>query len=313
MDDAGDLLLDLAASAKQVVTLIAPFAKVATVDRILGAISPEVPVQLYTRWRLDEIAAGVSDLGIWGLIQNRAVGSLHLCHHLHAKCYIFDETAAVGSANLTARALGWHSRSNLELQLAVPSRTLEVVSLLARLRRESTRVDVGIYEKFVELESKLSFDPLSRIDEVALPIVATVPNEVVESGEWLPYTRAPDQLFVAYKGDDKNLTSALKETTTKDLEYLSIPRGMSKEDFEFAVQTTLLQLPFFQTVATMSEEPRRFGEYRDMAATFIAARGLIRDPTDAWQTCLRWLLHFQGDRYGLLTPKYTEILTRRKD
>src|SRR3546814_15701150 len=86
--------------------------------RLLGAIPDDIAVTCVTRWRPDEIAAGVSDLEVFDLIRARASGTLLLQPHLHAKLYRTGDRRLLGSANISGRALGWHEPANLEILLA---------------------------------------------------------------------------------------------------------------------------------------------------------------------------------------------------
>ena len=306
MNDAGDQLLTLAAQAERSVTLVAPFVKVATLSRILAAVKPSVPVRLFTRWRPDELVMGVSDLGVWELLDARTQGSVYLCHHLHAKCYIFDVTASVGSANLTAHGLYWHPSPNLELQLLVPACGSEVSDLVRTLEKVAVPVDRRLYEEFQRLARELQALTPPRPAKVA-----EVANEPAPT-TWLPQTRQPSQLFVVYSGQTEQVTRAAQQTGKEDLEYLGIPSGLAKSPFEAAVRIVLSQLPFFREVDRLAETPRRFGEYRAMTRQYLSEHGLERDAADTWQTCLRWLTHFRGDRYEIVTRHYTEVLRRRE-
>lgn len=58
----GDLLIAHLATARRGVLLCAPFIKAAVAKRLLSVIPPGVPVEIYTRWHVEEVAAGVSDL-----------------------------------------------------------------------------------------------------------------------------------------------------------------------------------------------------------------------------------------------------------
>src|SRR5690606_13352584 len=114
----GDQLEQLCRSTTQTLWLVAPFIKQVTLKRLLEHVAPEVTIDCVTRWRLDEIVAGVSDLGVWLLIRERPNSTLWLRSDLHAKYYRGDHQALVGSANLTNTALGWSPRPNLELLIS---------------------------------------------------------------------------------------------------------------------------------------------------------------------------------------------------
>src|SRR3546814_13321865 len=99
----GDALLALLSSATEPVFLIAPFIKQDAMARLLGAIPDDIAVTCVTRWRPDEIAAGVSDLEVFDLIRARASGPLLLQPHLPAKLYRPAYRRLLGSANISCR------------------------------------------------------------------------------------------------------------------------------------------------------------------------------------------------------------------
>lgn len=103
----GTELSNLCAEANKEVLLAAPFIKVSVLEKLMNKISPDVSLRCITRWFPEEIVAGVSDLEVWSLIQQRSNSSLWLRPDLHAKYYRADQRCLVGSANLTGKALGW--------------------------------------------------------------------------------------------------------------------------------------------------------------------------------------------------------------
>ncbi len=108
----GTELFELCAEANQEVLLVAPFIKASVLERLLDRIYPDVSLKCITHWFPEEIVAGVSDLEVWNLIQNRPNSSLWLRPDLHAKYYRADNCCLIGSANLTNKALGWSDCPN---------------------------------------------------------------------------------------------------------------------------------------------------------------------------------------------------------
>src|SRR3546814_14402045 len=113
----GDALLALLSSATEPVFLIAPFIKQDAMARLLGAIPDDIAVPCVTRWRPDEIAAGVSDLEVFDLIRARASGPLLLPPHLPANLYRTRHPRTLGSGTLSLRSLAWHEADNLNTPL----------------------------------------------------------------------------------------------------------------------------------------------------------------------------------------------------
>jgi len=294
----------MARRAEYEVTLVAPFVKVAALRKIVEEVREQVRIHLYTRWRPDEIAAGVSDVEAWQVICERQLSSMYLCHHLHAKCYVFDSEACVGSANITSRALGWHSAPNLEIQVTVPASSERVVGLLQDLQSNATPVSDEIAARFEALALDLKkLDPKRTYKLL---------SEEITVQSWLPNTRQPSDLYFAYDGRNYEISRGGQKTTCADLDYLGIPPGLSQRVFESSVAAVIAQHDFFVAIHEMSAAPRRFGEYRHFVRQYLSRRGSDRDAADTWQTCLRWLMYFCADRYEVVTPHYLEILRRRQ-
>ena len=116
----GERLKVLLARANRQVLLCSPFIKAKVLDAVLSVVADAVPVRIVTRWRTSEIALGVSDLEVFEIANSRTNTELSLLNDLHAKIYVADDDCLVGSANLTASALGWSDPSNVEL--LVPAR-----------------------------------------------------------------------------------------------------------------------------------------------------------------------------------------------
>lgn len=68
----GTELSNLCSKANREVLLVAPFIKASVIEILLDKISPGVSLKCITRWIPEEIVAGVSDLEVWNLVQNRA-------------------------------------------------------------------------------------------------------------------------------------------------------------------------------------------------------------------------------------------------
>lgn len=301
MNPLGDLVLTAARSAETQALLCAPFVKTGVLEPLLEALGAGVEVELFTRWRPDEVAAGVSDTAVLPLLEARG-GRTFLCDSLHAKLFAFDDVALIGSANLTAKALGWSRSSNLELLLEVPAGTAEVAALEQELRRISVPATAAIAAEVERVAALLPSFPAEP-----------PPPETPEVAEvlWRPRLREPRDLFVAYRGDAEQLSRQSLAAATADLAHLELPPGLERSSFEALVRTRLLQEPVVQRVDDLLGASRRFGEVRDLLAGSL---DLDREEASyAWQTLMRWMLHFLPARYALSVPSHSEILVRREE
>lgn len=288
----GQALLDLAARSTQELLLVAPYVKVAALERILLAVPASCRVRLVTRWRLEELALGVSDLDVFPLIRKHS-GMLHLHPALHAKYYASGEEALVGSANITSAALGWRIDSNLEIL---------VTSIDGRL----TEFESELWDGLVAVDDKM-YDAFRR----ALDVFPTPTNNFVEMPlvnflAWRPTLRHPEDLQSMYAGRFAMLSTSSREAADLDLAALAPPIGMSRTQFDLWVGAQLRQHPEVVAIDRLLDRPRRFGEIRKL----LSERGIV-EPNRAWQTWMRWLLYFLPEDYSMQVANYSEIFARR--
>ncbi len=290
----GDVLLDLAAAAEDVLLLVAPYVKVGALKRILDARNPTGGVKVVTRWRLDELASGVSDIEVYSLLRERGA-KLALHSSLHAKYYAAGNQALIGSANITAAALGWREDANLEILVQSPREGLRHFE--HELDAGTIDVDDRLYERF----------------RAALAAFPPVKFEGGSEGStqlfqgWRPTLRHPEDLHTAYAGAGRDLSRSSREAAQFDLRALSPPPGLSRVQFDLWIGTQLRQHPEAMAIDSFLARPRRFGEMRD----FIVQRGAV-DGDRGWQQWMRWLLHFLGTDYIMRVANYSEIFGRRE-
>lgn len=311
----GDDLLDLCQSARGEVFLAAPFIKVGVLRKLLSSISPGTTVRCVTRWRPEEVVAGVSDLEVWLLLQDRGQDTLYLRSDLHAKYYRADDACLVGSANLTATALGWARHPNLELLVPLRAGDDALAGFEESLIAGSVPVTDDLYEHIRAVTEHLrehlpspnlfpptEADPIVQDEEAAPP---------TPSDAWIPWLRHPEDLYVFYSGGYDDLTTSARESARHDLDALPVAPGLPRNVFEAAVGALLLQMPIPSQVDRFVRNPRRFGEVRDLLARLPCAEAVAFDPSFAWQTLMRWLLHFLPQRYEYKRPRHSEIFERR--
>lgn len=288
--------MELASSSRRELVLCAPFAKEAVVAQLLSGVPDDVQLVLFTRWRPDEVAAGVSDTQVLDVLESRG-GKVYLHDRLHAKFYRNESRVLLGSANLTATALGWSPSSNLEL-------------LVDSVRSEIDWLEAELLTSGVAATRELAAE-VEAVAELLAPDVA-VPHGVVTQVPprvWVPSLRMPADLYVAYSRGAGTLTSRSAIAAVSDLEVLDLPFGLDRFQFERLVGHRILRHQLFQAVDEFVAEPRRFGEVRRFISEYL---DLDRDSADAtWQTLMRWLLEFLPLRYSHSQRRHSEIFARR--
>jgi hypothetical protein len=310
----GDRLAEAAGGAGDIV-LIAPFVKRGALAHLLEAVDPEAAVSCVTRWRPEEILAGVSDLDVWPLLRDRG-GTLSLVSHLHAKYYRFGYVTFVGSANLTAAALDWRAQANLELLVEARSEA-RLLEFEAAVRAQAVQVDETLYEHMRALVEALR--PLEA------PVIGASAVDAGDEGEreagrlfeerreaalWLPESRTPQVLFDYYRGKLDRLSQGEREAAAVDLAAFPLPLGLEEGAFRAYIGWYLAQTSVVRRVDTLLVEPQRFGAVR-ASLRRMEDYPRDRDSSRDWQTLMRWLLYFLPDQYEAWEANYSEIFARR--
>ncbi len=233
-------------------------------------------------------------------------GSLWLNQSLHAKVLVADQSAVIGSANITNAALGWSNSPNLELVVDTAVSSSELRAFEQRLSEAAIEVDDYLYDKFSTALASQEVRP--ELDKMILTtdVMADVSEEF---DTWLPKTRDPALLYATYAAiSGQNVAAASDSPADADLAILDVPLGLSEDAFGEMVAVKLLGLPMIARIDHVLTDERRFGEMRDYLAEWMNSSS--EDASLAWQTTMRWLLYFLGDRYHYNRPRYSEIMAR---
>jgi hypothetical protein len=309
----GVQLEQLIRTGRRDIILVAPFVKARTLSRLLDRVSENVVVRCVTRWRPEEIIAGVSDLEIWPLLRDRPEASLWLRPDLHAKYYRADDVCLIGSANITDTALGWASQANFELLVSLPLDYANLDLFEATLFSRSIQVDESLYQQMMAVVQLLyesqEQSPITKHDNPAVHDAHAL-NLTFIDDHWLPSLRQPADLYIAYAGRWDELTTAARHFAAMDIQALAIPTGLSRKVFNVYIGILLLQKPLIREIDAFLAEARRFGEVRDFISVLIQVDDEELDPSRAWQTVMRWLLYFLPKRYTRIPSRHSEVLQR---
>lgn len=283
------------------VILCSPFVKASSLQWILEQLPACTPVTLLTRWRPEEICAGVSDLEVWPIIKGRPQSNLCLLWELHAKMYRFGESILIGSANLTGSGLGLARNPNYEI-LALPECPAEMRTFEEHLLSVSTKVNNVIYDRMVASIGDLE-------DEPAPPPIGGEFSLEARPIAWIPRTRNPEHLIALYLGKEWELGASLRKAVEEDLLALSIPQGYSGDKFRKIVAAGLRERPFFRDLYAYCKEPRRFGEVRTWLSRGEWCSEKSPPATEIWQATIRWIAYFLPESLELSTPgEYSEVV-----
>ncbi len=306
-------LTELVSGAEHEIVLAAPFIKAPALASVLEHAGA-VPVTCITRWEPEEVAAGVSDLEVFDVLGGRADTALLLWPRLHAKYFRADGRCLIGSANVTGRALGWTSPANIELLIEAPATHPRLVAFEQRARAEARLATADLRALVDQAAAAIRRErvwtvPVSELDGDDVPADGDRRAASFSAHHsWLPSLRQPTELHLAYSGRLDDLTAAAREAALRDLGALNPPAGLALGAFTPVIAASLLQMPVIARIDELTAESQRFGAVRDLIA---AETGLSSHEAGvAWQTTMRWLLHFLPGRYRRTVPSYSEVFVR---
>lgn len=289
----GDRLVEHLGAATQNVLICAPFIKAGVLTRLLQAIPSPVPVRVVTRWLPAEIAVGVSDLKVFDVVAARKGTRLELLDRLHAKIYVADRVALVGSANLTGAALGWSDKPNLELLTTLVVTDEAIRQFLDQLA-EARAATIEERDRIHNLAAELGVPELNMVSDTATTEPAVL---------WLPRLAAPARLFQAYMPQTRDrLATSVLDAALSDIDALGIPARMPEPAFRQAVADEFERMPAVQRLLAAAANDLRDADGADIIRQMPVARDL--DAEQQWLIVREWMTSFLGDRYEIAPASF---------
>jgi hypothetical protein len=285
-ENLGDQLLEMARGARARALLVSPFVKVDALRRITEALPAEVQLTVITRWVPEEIAAGVSDLDVWHTVQSRPSAKLRLLPSLHAKYFRFDDAVAIGSANITGRALGWSPHPNLEVLVQMDGTVFSTFEAL--LDSRSFEVDAAAYAAMQSVVTGLA---ARCIPSAGLEVESLS----ADRSHWFPRSLHVHRLFACYAGEVDTVIHSVYMDGQNDLAALGLPPDLDKPAFDMFVSARLQQLT---AVAVVDSAAAKAIDRSAGAKLLINEYGTTAEEAlNAWDVLSAWMVHFFPERY----------------
>jgi hypothetical protein len=302
-ENLSDHLSDLARNTQSQVVMIVPFITLKPFQHLVNLLGDEIPITIVTRWNYLDIISGVSDPRIFQDIFGRSNSKLLLLPSLHAKYYRFDSRFLVGSANITVPGIQLRGTGNVEILVEnrVTSKAAEFEK--AVLRMSSTATHQSFSDAMEIFKQRRITGSLESDHE----------DPRIEPGNWVPSLRYPDSLWAVYKGDIDAVSTRELSRAQLDLSICELPDGLTKSVFESSIRSALLQMPVIAEIDEYLSIPRRFGAVDNLISVRFAKAQIERSSSEAWQTTMRWLLHFCPTRYGRSVPRHSEVMFRHNN
>lgn len=279
--NTGAKLEELFAAAYESVVIVAPFIKKAALARLLTHLEPGITLNVITRWRIAELADGISDLEVFELVTAYG-GTLRLRDDLHAKIYASESSVLTGSANVTAAGLNWNNNPNLEV-LVRPSPDHETMlrnfcDELAQLQP----VDQGTVAMF------------QQILDAMPPRLASA-----SARHWIPHTEEPLWLVEAV------LSGKADAYVDKDRIALGLHDQVDESEVRKAMCRALAQSEVITDLRRFLLTERRFGE----VSQWLKRRVDETEPKRRWSATMNWLLELEPAEWRYRRPRHSELLT----
>lgn len=285
---AGQRIRSLLESATECVDIIAPFVKAKALHSLLEMVRNDVHVRCVTRWLPKEVAAGVSDLEVLDILEERGNSELVLVDRLHAKLYIADKQCLVGSANTTLSGFGEARDSNVEVLV------------------ESTVADTGVKAALNEInasERPATRSTLEAVRRLADSLPATFLDE---GGAWFPTSRQPMRAYKFYKNPPGGEGSVADRLLTQDVARANLPPELSEAEFNEEIRTLLAAMPIAREILAATDD--RILTRTDAYSYLSMREGEHFTANDLWLAFVKWMAHFHADK--LMEQEITEIALR---
>jgi hypothetical protein len=290
-DETGGALEELLGGTKSQAVIAAPFIKYGALKRLLDQIPNDVRcITCVVRWDPGDIAAKVSDIEIWDLIKTIPSAQLLMHPLLHAKYFRSDDNVLVGSANVTHKALGWSSPSNLELLTSVNRDSNGMADFETKMVGQSILVTDLVRDGVLKAAQTIVLPDATAIAE-------GIDNDSVRAN-WIPQNLHPDLIFPHYAGVPNLHTVDWDRISAEgDLHTIRPPSQLDQNDFNQLVKSVLLSLPITRDVLKRATNPITPLSGQEIIREFRSEENQILNELDHWTAYRKWLLYFISDRF----------------
>lgn len=205
---------------------------------------------------------------------------------------------------MTGSALGWSTRSNIEILVSVDPTETYVSFLLQRLGM-ATPVTPEIHS---EIQAAVATMHPTTLDEAQ----DMTRDEGSCISAWLPSCAAPDKLYDIYIDPETTVVvRGTKDDGLSDLRDLHIPLGFRLAEFESAVQSTLLFMPAFARI--IDDVPQGLTDARGIAYIEASRPDLTaEDARKQWRIVRDWIGVFFRDQFEIAPNSFITRLRSRQ-
>ena len=272
---------------------ISAFATADAVEVLAQSFCPD-HCYFVTRWRVPELASGVSDIEVYPLLRELDV-PLYISFKLHSKLYHFSNGNVIcGSCNATGKGLGLVDDPNIETASVVSSLTIADEIELKKLADSCVRVTDAIYGEFKKAVEECP--PAPPFETAELEIYHRYTNSKAFLLSDLPVTKTPEFLVSNIRNSADE--SELETLVIADCVNFGIGLG-HEEQVEGELASSFCNSAFIKAIVSeiRSRESMSFGEVtsfvhdccRDVPSPYRS------DVKERVNTLYNWLCYFFED------------------
>lgn len=302
----GNEIVRLLSAAKADVIIVAPFIGNNAFSRLIDALPPGINSRVVTRWRPEDVLAGVSDLRILDIAKARDI-PLFLRNDLHAKLYVADNKCLVGSANVTETALGWRTPSNLELLVPVDQEDVIIREFIEDLFRNPVLATDLQRDRL-----QLLLDDVRQQKDFSISSVvdASLPNFL--PANWAPTIKTPEDLYALYSGDEQRVLRSAIDVTRTELQRFRVPPGLSEASFRSWIGAMLAQTAIVEKTINHIEHSADISESTfQRLLSDLGADAEEYPVRDRMMVLQRWLEYFLAGDYELVADSVKLVRSKR--
>jgi len=289
----GQRIRSLFQNASSEVAIIAPFIKVDALQSLLTVIPEKIKLYCVTRWRMKEVAAGVSDPEILDILEARGNCSLFLVDNLHAKIFLADELCLAGSANVTLTGLGENEKAeNIEILVTTTTEDPNIIEVLQEIKKQQRPATSHM------LRTIRSLANIYQDDDLASPEIDAI---------WMPFSKKPESAFGLYRNPPKGFMVTSDRILIADLINLNLPLGLDENEFKFEICTALSSIPLAEQFLNVSEDILLTRADANIQFEGVAKGGFTTN--DLWLAFVEWMIYFFPSK--VMKQEITEFALRR--
>ncbi len=273
-----------AAQSSERVHLVSGFIKSGFLQKI--GVREKLDLQVFSRWRLSDLVSGGSDVA--AARETLSIGgSFHIHPRLHAKVFLFDDVAFIGSANLTSSGLPRvEGTGNLEAAI-VTSETKQVEKFVELLLKSSTKLCFNVLDDISEEIEIARQDNFIFANESASQMPATLERHVEASKKRsftqadFPWCENPSQVALGIPSSP---------AVEHDLELFSL----SPNPCEDELKSAFLQSRCYVWLVEQTQETIQLGKLRERLHNALNKEPKVyrRDVSRLLNNLLTWALEF---------------------